>query len=230
MLTAIAIDDEPSALEVVQMHAAKVLFLDLKAGFTNAFQALRYLQEHPVDLLFLDIHMPDISGLELVKCLPRAPMVVFTTAYSQYAVAGFELDAVDYLLKPFTLARFTKACHKALALKNLAGEAPQAVFIKTGYQDEKVPLEEILYIEADGNYLTLVLANRKMLTRQTMQELLQLLPAGQFIRVHRSYIVAVNKIERINRQEIGVAGATIPIGVSFEEDVKHIRKKLSGKP
>jgi DNA-binding LytR/AlgR family response regulator len=107
MLTAIAIDDEPSALEVVQMHATKVLFLELQAGFTNAFQALRYLQANPVDLLFLDIHMPDISGLELVKCLPKAPMVIFTTAYSQYAVEGFELDAVDYLLKPFSLARFT---------------------------------------------------------------------------------------------------------------------------
>ncbi len=116
-----------------------------------------------------------------------------------------------------------------MALKNLTSEAPQSVFIKTGYQDEKVPLEEIFYIEADGNYLTLVLANRKILTRQTMPEMLQLLPAGQFIRVHRSYIVAIHKIERINRQEIGVAGATIPIGVSFEEDVKYIRKKLAGK-
>ncbi len=229
MLTAIAIDDEPSALQVVQLHAAKVLFLELEACFTNAFEAMHYLPQHPVDLLFLDIKMPDISGMELVKCLPKLPMVIFTTAYSEFAVEGFELDAVDYLLKPFSLARFTKACHKALALKNLKGEEKQAIFVKTGYQEEKVLLAEISYIEAEGNYLTFVLPGRKVLSRQTMQEVLQVLPAHQFIRVHRSYIVSLPKIDRINRQEIGVSGASIPIGASYEEEVKYIRKQLSGR-
>ncbi|MES2731486.1 MAG: LytTR family DNA-binding domain-containing protein [Bacteroidota bacterium] len=229
MLTAVAIDDEPSALQVVQLHAAKVLFLELKASFTNAFEALHYLQHNPVDLLFLDIKMPDISGLELVKCLPRLPMVIFTTAYSEFAVEGFELDAVDYLLKPFSLARFTKACHKALEINKIKSLQEPAIFIKTGYQEEKVRLEEILYIEADGNYLTFVLPKRKVLSRQTMQEVLQLLPSHQFVRVHRSYIVALPKIDRITRQEIGLAGISIPIGASYEEGVKYIRSKLSGK-
>jgi len=229
MLTAVAIDDEPSALQVVQLHAAKVLFLELKASFTNAFEALHYLQQHPVDLLFLDVKMPDISGTELVKCVPKQPMVVFTTAYSEYAVQGFELDAVDYLLKPFSLARFTKACHKALEIKNLRSEEVQVIFVKTGYQEEKVLLADIHYIEADGNYLTFVLPGRRLLTRQTMQEVLQLLPAGQFVRVHRSYIVALGKIDRITRYEIGVAGAAIPVGVSYEDQLLFIRKKLSGR-
>src|SRR5687768_2026187 len=124
MLTAIAIDDEPQALEVVQLHAAKVPFLDLKASFTNAFEAISYLQANKVDLIFLDIKMPDISGIEFITCLSQVPMVVFTTAYSQYAVKGFELNAIDYLLKPFSLVRFTKACNKALEHKQLRSKEP----------------------------------------------------------------------------------------------------------
>ena len=191
-LTAIAIDDEPQALDVIRLHAAKVPFLDLKASFTNAFEAIAWLQTNHVDLLFLDINMPDISGVDVVKCLPgpgrrgpasrsggtaKMPMVIFTTAYSDYAVQGFDLDAVDYLLKPFSLARFLKACAKALDIDTLrSGNAPDFIFVKTGYEDEKVLLNDILYIEADGNYLSLVLPNRKLLSRQTMAELLQQLP------------------------------------------------------
>jgi two-component system, LytTR family, response regulator len=135
MLTAIAIDDEPQALDVVQAHAAKVPFLELKASFTNAFTAIDYLQKNTIDLIFLDIKMPDISGIEFVKCLPQLPMIVFTTAYSKYAVQGFELDAIDYLLKPFSPARFTKACSKAMEKKRLyEKEAVPYIFIKTGYE------------------------------------------------------------------------------------------------
>ncbi|MBO0948387.1 LytR/AlgR family response regulator transcription factor [Fibrella forsythiae] len=232
-LTAIAIDDEPQALEVIKLHAAKVPFLDLKATFTDAFDAIAWLQTNRVDLLFLDIKMPDISGVEVVKCLPgrgtaKVPMIIFTTAYSDYAVEGFELDAVDYLLKPFSLARFLKACTKALDIQALrtGNNVPDSIFVKTGYEDEKVMLDELLYVEADGNYLSLVLPTRKLLTRQTMTDLLQLLPPDQFVRVHRSYCVAVNKITKLSRQDITVAGYVIPIGASYEEAVAGIKAKL----
>ena len=251
-LTAIAIDDEPQALDVISLHAAKVPFLDLKAQFTDAFEAITWLQTNRVDLLFLDINMPDISGVDVVKCLPgpvrrgpafrgpafrgpafrsggtaNVPMVIFTTAYSDYAVQGFELDAVDYLLKPFSLARFLKACTRALDTHTLRlGNAPDFIFLKTGYEEEKVLLDDILYIEADGNYLSLVLPNRKLLSRQTMSELLQQLPADQFVRVHRSFCVAVNKITKMARQEITVAGHVIPIGASYDEAVAAIRARL----
>jgi DNA-binding LytR/AlgR family response regulator len=228
MLKAIAIDDEPQALQVVETLAAKVPFLELKACFTNAFTAIDYLQKTPVDLIFLDIKMPDISGIEFIKCLPQPPMVIFTTAYSKYAVQGFELDAVDYLLKPFSLARFTKACSKALEKKRLFNkETPDYIFIKTGYEEEKVMLEEILYLEAEGNYITLVLANKKLLTRQTMADILQMLPTDEFVRIHRSYIIALSKIQKISRQEITVAGSTIPVGVSYEEKLSDIKRKLN---
>lgn len=230
-LTAIAIDDEPQALDVIGLHAAKVPFLALKARFTDAFEAISWLQTNRVDLLFLDINMPDISGTEVVNCLPRPSLVIFTTAYSDYAVQGFDLDAVDYLLKPFSPARFLKACTKALDLHtlrtgNLAESAPDFIFVKTGYEDEKVLLDELLYVEADGNYLSLVLPTRKLLTRQTMADLMQQLPPNRFVRIHRSYCVAVDKITKLSRQEITVAGYVIPIGASYEEAVAGIRTKV----
>lgn len=226
-LLAIAIDDEPQALDVIGVHAAKVPFLELKATFTDAFDAIAWLQTNRVDLLFLDIKMPDISGVDVVKCLTKAPMVIFTTAYSDYAVQGFELDAVDYLLKPFSLPRFLKACTKAFDMHTLRmGNAPDFIFIKTGYEDEKVLLDELVYVEADGNYLSLVLPNRKLLTRQTLTDLMGQLPPDRFVRVHRSYCVAVDKITKIARQEITVAGHAIPIGASYEEAVAAIRVRV----
>jgi DNA-binding LytR/AlgR family response regulator len=226
-LTAIAIDDEPQALDVIRLHAAKVPFLQLDATFTDAFEAITYLQTHRVDLVFLDIKMPDISGIDVVKCLPRNPMVIFTTAYSDYAVQGFELDAVDYLLKPFSLARFLKACTKALDIHTLRSDEAPFIFVKTGYEEEKVWVDDILYLEADGNYLSFVLRNRRLLSRQTMADALQLLPSSLFIRVHRSYAVAVRKVDKIARQEITVADHTIPIGASYERTVADIRTSLN---
>ncbi len=226
-ITAIAIDDEPRALEVVQIHAQKVPFLELKATFTDAFEAIPYLQQNKIDLIFLDIKMPDISGIEFVHILQKTPMIIFTTAYSEYAVNGFELDAVDYLMKPFSLARFTKACNKALEIKALRNEEiPNFIFLKTGYEEEKVLLDEILYIEAEGNYMAYILPNKKLLSRQNITEILTQLPHSQFIRIHRSYIVAVNKIQKITRQSVWVAGNEISVGASYEEKLSEIRVKL----
>jgi two-component system, LytTR family, response regulator len=226
-LTAIAIDDEPRALEVVQMHASKVPFLELKATFTDAFEAIPYLQNNKVDLIFLDIKMPDISGIEFVSILQKSPMIVFTTAFSEYAVNGFELDAVDYLMKPFSLARFTKACNKALEIKTLRNEEMKNfIFLKTGYEEEKVFLDDIQYIEAEGNYMAYVLPNKKLLCRQNISESISQLPANQFIRIHRSYIVALDKIQKITRQSVWVAGNEISVGASYEEKLGEIRVKL----
>lgn len=226
-LSAIAIDDEPKALEVVQMHAAKVPFLDLQASFTDAFEALPFLRQTKVDLIFLDIKMPDISGIEFAQILKNGPLVVFTTAYSEYAVQGFDLDAVDYLLKPFSLARFTKACNKALEMKNVrGGETPEFIFLKTGYEEEKVYLKDILYIEAAGNYMTYVLKERKLMCRQNVPEALQNLPEQDFVRVHRSFIVGVQHVSKMARQQVWVNGVEIPVGASYEESLGKIREAL----
>ncbi|MDJ1483392.1 LytTR family DNA-binding domain-containing protein [Cytophagaceae bacterium YF14B1] len=229
-LTAIAIDDEPSALEVVSRHASKVPFLELVATFTDAFDAIPFLRQNRVDLLFVDIKMPDISGIEFVQTLSRVPMVVFTTAYSEYAVQGFELDAIDYLLKPFSLVRFTKSCTKALEIKTLReGDSEKFIFVKTGYEEEKVLLDDIFYIESDGNYLIFTLKGRKLLSRQTMTDILQMLPEGAFIRVHRSYIIAISKIEKISRHQLWIADHEIPIGASYEESLTTIRERINAR-
>lgn len=222
-MIAIAIDDEPMALQVVRSHASKVPFLELRECFTDAFQALEYLQTEPVDLLFLDIKMPDITGLEFVASLQKKPLVIFTTAYSEHAVTSFELDAIDYLLKPFSLPRFVKACNKAQELLQLragagsgsAGAAKDYVFIKTGYEQVKVPFSQILYLEAAGNYVTFVLEDKKLLSRLTMGELQELLPPQDFIRVHRSYVVAKDKIDKIERHQVTIKGNEVPVGASY---------------
>src|SRR6187549_2932920 len=153
-MKAIAIDDEPIALDIIRSHSSKVPFLDLKATFTDAFNALEYLQKESVDLIFLDIKMPDISGIDFYNSLSKKPLVIFTTAYSEHAVTSFEMDAVDYLLKPFSLARFIKGCNKAFELYNFrnSGESLDHIFIKTGFEQIKVLFSEILYLEASGNY------------------------------------------------------------------------------
>jgi len=226
-LKAIAIDDEPKALEVVKAHAVKVPFLELKNCFTNAFEAIPYLQKNKIDLIFLDIKMPDISGIDFINCLQNVPMIIFTTAYSEYAVQGFELNALDYLLKPFSLVRFTKSCNKALDLYNLRnGELPDFIFVKTGYDEEKIFLNEILYIEAEGNYASFILKTKKLLSRQSLIDVSLVLPENQFVRIHRSYIIAINKIEKISRQELVVAGISLPLGASYEEKLNEIRQLI----
>lgn len=226
-MKAIAIDDEPIALEIIKSLASKVPFLDLKATFTDAFKALEYLQKEPVDLLFLDIKMPDISGIDLFNSLSKKPMVIFTTAYSEHAVAGFELDAVDYLLKPFSLARFLKSCNKAFELYNFrnATETPDHLYIKTGYEQVKVMYDEICYVEATGNYVTFVLKDKNILSRSTFIEAINLLPQEKFVRVHRSYVVAVNKIDKVERNQVTVNKAAIPVSEAYNDNLIAALKK-----
>lgn len=217
MMTAIAIDDEPLALEVVRSHASRVPFVELAATFTDAFQALDYLKKNPVDLLFLDIRMPDINGMDFYNGLSRKPLVVFTTAYSEHAVYSFELDAVDYLLKPFSLARFTKACNKAFEVWQWKSQGKQQdyVFLKTGYEQIKVLYSEILYLVAEGNYINVVLRTGKLLTRMTFSEMEQLLPPQNFVRVHRSYIVNKDHVDRIERHQLTIRQELIPVSEAY---------------
>jgi two-component system, LytTR family, response regulator len=221
-MKAIAIDDEPIALDIIRAHASRVPFLELKATYTDAFKALDYLQKEPVDLLFLDIKMPDISGIEFFNSLSKKPLLIFTTAYSEHAVTSFEMDAVDYLLKPFSLSRFIKACNKAYELYNFrnAGEKTDHLYIKTGYEQVKVLYEDILYLEATGNYVTFVTRDKNILSRSTFAEAAAILPEQKFVRIHRSYVVALNKIEKADRQQVTVAGRKIPVGEAYGGNLK----------
>ena len=226
-MKAIAIDDEPIALEIVRSHAAKVPFLDLKATFTDAFMALEFLQKENIDLIFLDIKMPDISGLEFFNSLPKKPMVIFTTAYSEHAVTSFELDAVDYLLKPFSLSRFIKGCNKAFELYNFRNSSPAAdrLYVKTGYEQVKVLFEDILYLEAAGNYVSFVLKERTILSRSTFNEAVTQLPSEKFVRIHRSFVVAVNKIDKLEKHQVTIGIVKIPVGEAYSQNLSAVFNK-----
>ena len=229
MLTAIAIDDEPMALEVIRSLSEKIPFIKLQAVFTNAFEAMEYLRKEKPDLLFLDIKMPDISGIEFLTALPAPPMVIFTTAYSEHAVQSFELDAIDYLLKPFSQSRFLKACNKALELyelkKNGRTAAPGDIFIKSGYGQIRVNIADIIYLQSMGNYVQFILPVEKILSRLTMQEAEALLPATEFVRIHRSYLVASKKVHRVERESIWIGGKELPVGAGYAREIA----KITGK-
>ena len=230
MLHTIAIDDEPIALEVVKSLSAKVPFVDLQACFTNAFEALAYLQQQKTDLIFLDIKMPDISGIDWLKSVVQPPMIIFTTAYSEHAVESFELDAVDYLLKPFSLARFLKATNKANDLHRLKSSAsvqeinPDHVFIKSGYEQIRIDFNDLIYLQSAGNYVHFILAESKILSRLTMNEVEAMLPAVQFTRIHRSYIVANNKITRMDKYNIWINDICLPVGAGYSTGIEQITK------
>lgn len=226
-MKAIAVDDEPIALEIIRSHAAKVTFLDLKAEFTDAFKALEYLQKENIDLIFLDIKMPDISGIDFFNSLPKKPLLIFTTAYTEHAVTSFEMDAVDYLLKPFSLARFIKGCNKAFELYNFrnASETSDHLYVKTGYEQLKVFYDDILYLEAAGNYVTFVLKDKQILSRSTFIEVTNLLPSDKFIRIHRSYIVALNKIDKVERHQVTINKNPVPVSDAYSQNLTDALRK-----
>jgi DNA-binding LytR/AlgR family response regulator len=216
MIRAIALDDEPPALNVLQTFCDKVETIVLEKTFTGTGDALKYLEQFPVDLLFLDINMPALSGIDFYKSIPQKIMVIFTTAYSEYAVESYNLNAIDYLLKPFTFLRFQQAIDKAD--KYLRLEQPKDLVLRVDYGLVKLVLTDILFIEAYDNYLKIHVLNLKpTIVRMTMKTLLCSLPGDLFIRVHRSYIVSLNHIEHVRNKVISVAGQKIPLGSSYEE-------------
>jgi len=220
MIQAIAIDDEPFALEVIQKLAEKAPFIQLNQSFTNAFNAMEYLQANAVDLLFLDIKMPDISGIDFFNSLAIKPLVIFTTAYAEHALTGFDLDAVDYLLKPFALARFLKACNKAQEVLQIRHpkQETDSLLIKSGYELIKVAFADIYYLEATGNYVTFVTKNQSISSRMTLAECTELLPKEQFIRIHRSFIINRNALDKLERHQVTIQGYILPVAASYKKE------------
>ena len=221
MITAIAIDDEPLALELIKAYAAQLPGLDLRKVFTRTSEARQYLQDFPVDLILLDIRMPDISGIEFYKAAGGDTLVIFTTAYSQYAVTGFDLKAVDYLLKPFTLERFTQAVAQAqMLLRARQASVPpeqRSLQVRSDYSLVTIPLTEILYLETMDDYIKIHVEGRKpVLTLMRMRQMEEKLPAREFVRIHRSYIVPVARIEAVRNKVVYLAGMEIPIGATYE--------------
>lgn len=223
MITCIAIDDEPKALEVIERYCGKTGLVNLKATFREPVKAIDFLQHEKVDLIFLDINMPDISGMQLVQTLSPRPMIIFTTAYSQHAVESYDLDALDYLLKPITLERFLVAVNKAAALlsKNTAvTDDGTTIFIKSGPQTYQVKLADILYLEKDGNYITVHIKDKHILIRENMSDIFDILPPSDFLRVHKSYVVAIKHIAMIEVHQLIINGEKIPIGSTYRESLR----------
>lgn len=231
-LQAIAIDDEPFALEVVKNLLEEIPFIQLAACFTKAIEAISFLQENDIQLIFLDIKMPGLSGIEFIRSLPKPPMVIFTTAYSEHAVQSFELDAIDYLLKPFSFSRLLKACNKAYEFhqmkankKQEASEPLPVIFIKSGFEQIRIDLADLRYAESIGNYMKLHLNEQPpIMSRLTTAEAEALLPVNVFIRVHRSFIVAKEKITKVDKRSVWLNETEIPIGSSYITEIENLLK------
>ncbi|MDB5022460.1 MAG: response regulator transcription factor [Mucilaginibacter sp.] len=221
-ISCIITDDEPFARKGLQGYVEKISFLDLKGLCQDALQLSNLLQQHPVELLFLDIQMPHITGVEFLRAIRNPPKVVFTTAYEQYAIEGFELDVMDYLLKPISYERFLKAAWKAkdyFALKAQPGNAVPYLFLKANGKLEKITFDDILFIEGMENYVAIHLENKRIITHITLKALLEKLPAKQFIQTHKSYIVAINKVETIEGNTLHVQKHQVPVSKYLREEV-----------
>jgi DNA-binding LytR/AlgR family response regulator len=226
-ISCIIVDDEPVARKILQEFVELAPFLDLHGKFENAIKAEAFLSNTPVDLLFLDIEMPKVSGLQFLQKMNLESMVILTTAFPQYALEGYELDIIDYLLKPFAFSRFLKAVHKAkdyYEMKNrLTGATPSSyIFIKSEKRIEKIELKEILYAESIGNYVSVYTENKKIIAYLTMKSLESQLPATDFIKIHNSYLVNGSRIDAIDGNEIKIGAKSLPISRNYREMVMKI--------
>lgn len=216
----IIVDDEPRAVELLSGYASRFTDLEVAATFRNGLKALEYLNKNPVDVVLLDINMPHLNGMSLSRLLPPEVKVVFTTAYAEYAVESYEVNAVEYLLKPITFERFAKAISKLLTDKTAQPESMpaggQVLYLKSGSRMHRLPVLQIDYLEKEGNYLSYHAGDEVILTRQTMAEALAALPE-QFLQVHRSYIVPLDKIVYLDTAELKAGGKKIPVGAQYRE-------------
>ncbi|SFC31254.1 DNA-binding response regulator, LytR/AlgR family [Parapedobacter composti] len=227
MVRCIAVDDEPLALDIIADYVAKVPELSLVASTTNAIEALATVQNGEVDLIFLDVQMPELTGIQFLKIINGKCDVILTTAYPQYALDGYELNVVDYLLKPIAFDRFYRSVQKVLANKAPRSHqpAPQAkqsetvdfIFVKTEHKIQRVDLDDILYIEGLKDYISIYTPSERIVTLQNMKKMEDILPANRFVRVHRSYIVALDKIVSIERGRIFIEDKTIPVGDTYRD-------------
>lgn len=215
----IIIEDEPLAMERVTEFVSKVPFLNLCETFDNSLKGLAYLKQNEVDIVFLDINMDELSGIELLESTNIKSEVIITTAYQEFALKGYELNITDYLLKPFTFSRFLQAVNKAQ--DNLAKHVQEIqrdfIFVKTENRLEKITLNEIIYIEGMRDYRRIHLSDKKIMTLQNFNELEQIIPPHMVCRVHKSFMVALNKIEAIERGRIKIAGQHIPVSDTYKE-------------
>ena len=245
-LKCIAVDDEPLALDIIEDYISKVPFLELVKRTENAIEGLQLVQAGGIDLVFLDIQMPDLTGIQFLKIANNKASYILTTAYSQYALESYDLNVSDYLLKPIAFDRFYKAVEKVhnLHLKNaepvlasvsvpVVAPAPTVIqpvqdfiFVKTEHKIQKIQLDEILYIEGLKDYISIYTKAERIITLQNMKKMEETLPSGQFIRVHKSYIISLDKIESIERSRISICGKVIPIGDTYRDEFfKHIDNK-----
>ena len=231
-IKALIIDDEPLAQNVIKQYAGKIPDLTISATCNEAICAHKVLQETEIDLLFLDINMPKLSGISFLKTLKNPPLVIFTTAYSEYALEGFELNAIDYLKKPFSFDRFYKAFTRAEEILRLKKSlnAPQPkqsnskneyFFVKANKKTIKVCFSEILFIEGLGDYIKIHLESSKLVTNLSMKKMLDLLPEEKFYRIHKSYIISLDKISSIEGNMVSIQANKLPIGNSYRQDFGH---------
>lgn len=242
MIKCLAIDDEPFALEQLKSYIEKVPFLSLVAVCQDAFEAMKVLLEKEVDAIFMDINMPDLNGLDFARSLIERPMLVFTTAYSEYAVEGYKVDAVDYLLKPFGFEDFQRAANKMRRLQELVAlsgkevqkaESDDVLFLKSDYKIVKINMKDICYVEGMSEYLRIFLEGEEkpIITLLSMKKLEERLPADRFMRVHRSYIVNLKKIEEVFKFRIVMKHDTyIPVGEIYKEQFyRYVNDKFVSK-
>ena len=229
----LAVDDEPLALDIIESYVSKLPFLKLVRTCSSATEAMQVLQEEQVDLMFLDIEMPELTGIQFLNILKHQPLIIFTTAYPDYALEGFNQDAVDYLLKPIPFDRFLKAVTKAQArLQQHNGkpaEAPAApavpqqpaehefMFVKADYKTVRVDFRDILWIEGLKDYIIIQTRDQKIITLLSMNKAMEKLPESKFMRVHRSFIVALQKIDSIEKSRIRIGSKEIPIGEVYKD-------------
>ena len=223
MINAIAIDDEPLALKVIQSLCEKSENVNLLKTFTQPNEALKYLRKYPVDLIFCDIQMPSMTGINLVKALDQKTLVIFTTAFSEYAVVSYELNAIDYLLKPINQKRFTQAVIKAQEYLDHINKADQSaeknIFIRSDFNLVKIPVNDILFIEGLADYLKIYIKDRKtIVARMPMKDMMEKLPSTDFIRVHRSFILPFSRIEAVRGTTIFIGDQEFPIGRTYTEE------------
>jgi len=235
MLRCLAIDDEPLALELLEDNISQVPYLKLEGKCNNAFEALKFLQEKTVDLIFLDIQMPGLTGLQFIQSLTLRPMIILITAYEKFALEGFNLDVIDYLVKPVPLDRFIKACNKAWELFNLrlkraensSSDEPEFLFVNVEYSLLKVEFADIQWIEGLKDYIRIYLksSSKPVITRMSMKAIEEELPSSKFIRVHKSFIVSVSAITSVRKNSIFIGVEEIPIGDNYKDAVNMIINK-----
>jgi len=218
-ISCIIVEDEPLAAERLKSYVQKLPYLQLLAVFDNGIDALVYLRSNTADLIFLDINMAQLSGIQLLETTSIKSEVVITTAYQEYAVKGFDLKVADYLLKPFTLERFIQAVERVQQLMEKKRAVPERefLFIKTAHRLEKIMLDEVLYIEGMRDYRRIVTESKKIMTLQTFGELEELLPAGLICRVHKSYMVAIDKITAVEKDRVRIGDVEIPVSETYKK-------------